>query len=107
MTSTQLSFSAFAATQTDPGNFAVSDQSGQRGGFFPSCPYPLPKFFPVVTHFTGDNKPFSSELSPGFYNFQCGCLDAPLYLASGGVSSFKNSGSVYGTSQAYRHCAGF
>lgn len=85
MTTTQTSFSAFAATQTDPGNFAVSDQSGQRGCFLPSFPYPLPSF--SVNRVFGTGVPHTSGLRDDFYLDYVESLDATESLPMGGHDS--------------------
>lgn len=101
MTSTQISFSTFAAPKPAFKSLAVPEVV-QRG-----CFYPQPKYSPVISLFTGDDKPHSIDLQPGFYNFECDCLDAPVFVASGSVrgSSFGRYG--YFSQQAFRYRAGY
>jgi hypothetical protein len=98
----QISFSAFAAIKTAPEDLAVSDQAGQRGRFYLNY-----LFSPACLFVTGDDKPESADLSPGFYNFECDCLDAPAYVASGGVRSTSFGQFAFFDQQAYRHRAGY
>lgn len=90
MTTSQISFSAFAATQTDPGNFAVSDQSGQRGCFLPSCPFPLPRF-EVISHDVTGTPSFDCLRDDYGYSTRNESLDAPDYLPMGGFDSMAFS----------------
>lgn len=95
MTTTQTSFSAFAATQTDPGNFAVSDQSGQRGCFFPQPQYRL-----LSGYQTGVNPFF--DVREDFWGACDQCLDAPYYIAQGSVDSMGFGREVNGFFQCGR-----
>lgn len=56
-----------------------------------------------VSFYTGNDKPRSSALKPGFYNFECDCLDAPILVASGSICSVRILQYVYFGQQAYRH----
>ena len=88
MTSTQTSFSAFAATQTASfQSLAVPDDAGQRGCLLPSFPYPLPDFYLNDGESTG--RPFIFELREGFSGEYRGCLDAPSYVPQGSHDSLE------------------
>lgn len=90
-----------AKTESDQGLAALSD-SEQVGGhsFLVSCPYPLPFFVPPAPYLTGQS--WLSDLREGFRFLDSGPLDAPLYVASGGVDSLLFDGQLHGFSFAYR-----
>jgi hypothetical protein len=101
MTTTQTSFSAFAAIQTDPGNFAVSDQSGLRGCFFPQ---PLHDIDPHL-YATGEKIPFDS-LRDDFHSesvsFGTRGLDATNHIACGSVWPCSYAGGSWGNCSSVR-----
>lgn len=83
MTSTQTSFSAFAAKQTaSVTSLAVPADSGQRGCFFLQ-----PDFHPAIPFLTGRGYALDLRWEDGFYQESAGCLDAPFYVASGGMDT--------------------
>jgi len=87
MTSTQTSFSAFAAKQTAiVQSLAVPADAGQRG-CLPSCPLPLPRFRAQPVFMTGSSLYMDQR---GDYPIVWdGVLDAPDLLASGSVFSLE------------------
>lgn len=89
MSATQISFSAFAASKTALEDLAVSDQAGQRGCFFPQ-----PKFVGGVTPLVtgGCTSSPISELRDEFWYDRSYCLDAPGFVASGGLVGLTSFG---------------
>ena len=71
------------------------------------CVFPQPRICPFIPLFTGDDKPVSSDLQPGFYNFECDCLDAPIFVASGSIRSTRFGPYVSLDQQAYRYRAAY
>lgn len=71
------------------------------------CVFPQLRTWPLITFFTGDDKPVSTDLQPGFYNFECDCLDAPIFVASGSIRSSRFGLNVSLDQQAYRYRAGY
>jgi hypothetical protein len=90
MTSTQLSFSAFAAQTPDTEDFAVSDHPALRGCFLPSCPNPLPRF-EVIRHDVTGSPSFSLLRNDFLCSARNESLDAPDYLPMGGFDSMAFS----------------
>jgi len=93
MTSTQLSFGAFAAQTPDTVDFAVSDYPALRGCFLPSCPNPLPRFRVNAGFFTGSTL-YIQHIKDGYPSSFDGFLDAPDYLPMGGHDSLNFSGAI-------------
>lgn len=68
------------------------------------CLFPQPQFDrSVVSYVTGGFKPvLEVRHDAGFYAFECGGLDAPNYVASGGMDTTQCGGMVWPMHQAYR-----
>lgn len=71
------------------------------------CFFPQPLFVPATPFLTGGSKPvLAVRRDVGFYSFECGNLDAPDCVASGGMCTLSLHGKAYAIHQAYRTSVG-